>query len=1334
MNTRTKFFKAGILLALLITHNLSAQIQSVASGDWNDPNTWDCACVPDVADDVVINSPHTVGVTDSRTCDVLTLNVGATLTISGILQLNGNSTFAGTVENFGTLTGSGNKTILSGGTLNATGIISGTGDLEIAPGGTLNFTNPGANYFHNTIRNHGTADWSIGDVSPCYAGNFVNEATGVLVIGGTGSRYWKTTNMTNYGTIEKNTSATIAINPYVGCPPYSTVFNNTGTGVINIGSGALSLYGSGTHSGTFNNSGALNFHDTQVLATSGNVTGAGALNLIGTTTIDIDYTFLSPVVNLTGTLTGSGKRTIPNGVTLNTTGIISGTGDLEIALGGTLNFTNPGANYFHNTIRNHGTADWSIGDVNPCYAGNFVNEATGVLVIGGTGSRYWKSTNMTNYGTIEKNTSATIAINPYVGCPPYSTVFNNTGTGVVNMGSGALSLYGSGTHSGTFNNSGTLNFHDTQVLATSGNVTGAGALNLIGTTTIDIDYTFLLPVVNLTGTLTGSGKKTIPNGSTLNATGIISGTGDLEIAPGGALNFTNPGANYFHNTIRNHGTADWSIGDVSPCYAGNFVNEATGLLVIGGTGSRYWKTTNMTNYGTIEKNTSATIAINPYVGCPPYSTFFNNSGIIVAIGILNIGDAFSAPNAFINNGIFSPGLLVGELTIGYPHSFPNSTLNIEIASAAGPGTGHDRLLVTGNFQATGTLNIELLNGYDPAYNTSFEIVRTTGLVSGTFNTINYPDAICNWEVHYNADNITLVRQQCPDVDGDGYTVEVDCDDNNAAINPGAAEICNGFDDDCDTFIDDADLDITGQPTWYADADEDGYGDPAIFIVSCSQPVGYEDDNLDECPDDPLKHETGFCGCGVADTDSDGDGTADCVDGCPADANKTQPGICGCGVADTDTDGDGTADCNDACPQDPNKVAEGICGCGVADTDTDGDGTVDCLDNCPFNPDLTEPIVWYADNDGDGFGNLAETQLSCAEPTGYVLIAGDCNDADDLVFPGQIEVCNLIDDDCDGDIDDADSDVTGTLIWYYDEDADGYGIASNTINACYPPVNYVGRSGDCNDMDPSINPSMEELCNGIDDNCNEEVDEGRVCEEEDFDGDGILDDEDNCPEDFNPDQVDSDCDTVGDACDVCPGGDDAVDNNNDGRPDCKYPPTFSQIIPDWKCGAKKVLICHDRGNGSGSTTLCVNFNALAGHLSHGDYLGPCGNASCAESSYSIVENDILDEIELFDVEPLSGSEINVEKHPMQVENNTLAFEIKPNPGRDYVTLTLFLERSDVVIIHVQDLSGRHLMKVVLNGIEGNNEWLVDMSVLQSGLYLITLQTTHSVHSKAWVKTE
>jgi hypothetical protein len=108
---------------------------------------------------------------------------------------------------------------------------------------------------------------------------------------------------------------------------------------------------------------------------------------------------------------------------------------------------------------------------------------------------------------------------------------------------------------------------------------------------------------------------------------------------------------------------------------------------------------------------------------------------------------------------------------------------------------------------------------------------------------------------------------------------------------------------------------------------------------------------------------------------------------------------------------------------------------------------------------------------------------------------------------------------------------------------------------------------------------------------------------DSDGDGIPDEDDNCPDDPNPGQEDSDCDTVGDACDVCPGGDDSVDNNNDGLPDCKYPPAYAQIIAAWKCGSNKVYVCHN-GN-----TICINKNALAAHIAHGDYLGPCHNADC-----------------------------------------------------------------------------------------------------------------------------
>jgi hypothetical protein len=66
--------------------------------------------------------------------------------------------------------------------------------------------------------------------------------------------------------------------------------------------------------------------------------------------------------------------------------------------------------------------------------------------------------------------------------------------------------------------------------------------------------------------------------------------------------------------------------------------------------------------------------------------------------------------------------------------------------------------------------------------------------------------------------------------------------------------------------------------------------------------------VDDCPDDPAKVDPGLCGCGVPDTDSDGDGTPDCLDACVADPAKTDPGACGCGAAEVDTNVNGIADC------------------------------------------------------------------------------------------------------------------------------------------------------------------------------------------------------------------------------------------------------------------------------------------------------------------------------------------------------------------------------------------------------------------------------------------
>lgn len=96
--------------------------------------------------------------------------------------------------------------------------------------------------------------------------------------------------------------------------------------------------------------------------------------------------------------------------------------------------------------------------------------------------------------------------------------------------------------------------------------------------------------------------------------------------------------------------------------------------------------------------------------------------------------------------------------------------------------------------------------------------------------------------------------------------------------------------------------------------------------------------------------------------------------------------------------------------------------------------------------------------------------------------------------------------------------------------------------------------------------------------------------------------------------DADCDNVADLCDLCPGGDDRVDNNNDGSPDCIDFPGVNKLIEEWRCGNKgrKVTICHiPDGDYSKRNTLCISAKDLREHLEHGDFIGPCDNATCDE---------------------------------------------------------------------------------------------------------------------------
>ncbi len=163
--------------------------------------------------------------------------------------------------------------------------------------------------------------------------------------------------------------------------------------------------------------------------------------------------------------------------------------------------------------------------------------------------------------------------------------------------------------------------------------------------------------------------------------------------------------------------------------------------------------------------------------------------------------------------------------------------------------------------------------------------------------------------------------------------------------------------------------------------------------------------------------------------------------------------------------------------------------GVAAVAANGDGrsTGDGAGQASFN------FVWgcdavpiFRDSDGDGAGSIAYGEkLGCADTSGWTTVGGDCNDNNDQIHPAADEVCNGKDDDCDGDIDE-DADPRDV---YLDEDGDGFGTSSVSQIACALPAGFADNADDCVDVESSIHPDAEETCNGLDDDCDGDIDEG-----------------------------------------------------------------------------------------------------------------------------------------------------------------------------------------------------------------------------------------------------
>jgi hypothetical protein len=205
------------------------------------------------------------------------------------------------------------------------------------------------------------------------------------------------------------------------------------------------------------------------------------------------------------------------------------------------------------------------------------------------------------------------------------------------------------------------------------------------------------------------------------------------------------------------------------------------------------------------------------------------------------------------------------------------------------------------------------------------------------------------------------------------------------------------------------------------------------------------------------------------------------------------------------------------------------------TDTDCDDA-----DSTINPET----IWYEDGDGDDYGS-GNTLTQCAQPAGHELLSAlsgtnDCDDANSLINPDttwyedgdsddygdgttMVQCSQPLNHELIGDLsgtndcDDGDADLNPETVWYMDNDSDLYGTGTASAPSCTAPgaswqnsVDLTGLDTDCDDGDENVNPGAAEACNGVDDDCNGDIDNddagvvGPAIYYIDFDGDNFGD--------------------------------------------------------------------------------------------------------------------------------------------------------------------------------------------------------------------------------------
>ena len=350
--------------------------------------------------------------------------------------------------------------------------------------------------------------------------------------------------------------------------------------------------------------------------------------------------------------------------------------------------------------------------------------------------------------------------------------------------------------------------------------------------------------------------------------------------------------------------------------------------------------------------------------------------------------------------------------------------------------------------------------------------------------------------------------------------------------------------------------------------------PALLLIACrtatidsGQPPAANQEDLDE---DGYTVEEGDC------DDADGTAHPGAIEECDGQDNDCD-GVTDEAEAmdaptwyrDRDADGYGDPDSSTtACAQPSSYVPEEL----ALDCDDYNntispaagevcDGIDNNCDGVTDEDDAEDASSWYADSDGDGFGDPDEVLTACVAPSGYGADNTDCDDGDAVINPNATEVCNSMDDDCDGLTDGQDDSLIDGSTWCHDSDSDGFGDPTVSDYRCSESAGYVSDCTDCDDGDAAVNPDSSELNDGIDNDCDgntDEDDDDPTIWYLDYDGDGYGDD-DQAEEAYEApsalyitqggDCLDTDASIHPGASPGCDGGDydcdGAVDNDVDG---------------------------------------------------------------------------------------------------------------------------------------------------------------------------------------------